>query len=187
MPVEGFEPRPENVPLKQYNRLLAERYGYADEEHQTWRLAWTSEEFETKHGNFIDWGGPGGDVLIRKEENVVRRVPKYPFAKNRWVLEKFVPRPHPDLVLLTKGSYEIACIFEGKDRQPLPVWWEAIEFYIKMATQGPAKCAEDGDDVKYRKEIDLIMDILDGQSGEFGIAEGSGVGQAGGSAKQVIE
>lgn len=96
------------------NCWLALRYGCADDGRAKYRLMWTSELTEYRHGIFLDWN----DFVGYSEVEDTRLCPKYHYAMDRWVLEKldYTAAPLPDLVNQPKLPYETVWIFwKGDD------------------------------------------------------------------------
>jgi hypothetical protein len=61
----------------------------------------------------------------------VRQVPKYPYAKNCFVLEKFAYiGQQPELVNVSGYSYEPIWVFQDAKGQPQELLWEAVEALI---------------------------------------------------------
>ena len=116
-------------PLEEINRRLSDRYGKFEDGQPNWRVVWSDEQLEMRHGTFnkITEGG-----LYLGQETGVREVPKYPYIKNKFVLEKLVPIGIITDGMLDKVSYEPIWTFEDKFGEPLPVKWEAIEFIIHV-------------------------------------------------------
>jgi hypothetical protein len=93
------------------------------------RLVWSDEQFELR--TFIKQLYMGNRCVGEVEST--ENTPKYPWIEGRWVFEMWFG---PDVVLhdelpeSDKGSYEPLYVFEGKDKQPLPLNLTVIEFII---------------------------------------------------------
>jgi hypothetical protein len=96
------------------------------------RLIWSEDSFEVRRGVFNDYNG----LIFLRTEAAVRRVPKYNYIKDRWILEKWVSPEEcftPELPESTQGSYEPCFVFEDAKRNPLPVTRKVVEFLVNWA------------------------------------------------------
>lgn len=111
--------------LERINTNLKERYGML-EDQPTFRVAWTSDQFEDRYGVHEIWYG---GIYLRTEAGVLK-CKKYPYKPDRWVLEKRIANIHPEIVG-AKASYEPVWIFddEGEYMEPTE---KMINFLVYM-------------------------------------------------------
>ena len=94
-----------------------------------YRLVWSDEQFELRKGTFNEFSGN----LFLRQVIGVQRVPKYPYVKSRWILEKFFP---PEVAYTDtlpesySGSYEPLFVFQDREEKPLPITLLALEMLI---------------------------------------------------------
>jgi hypothetical protein len=109
------------------NKYLLETYGKTPEGLPYFKLSWTTNYTEHRYGTFTDWLG---DIPVRTISEV-REVPKYPFAEDRWVLERIrlVNEEARQMGLRTDSpySYEEIYIFQDRQGDFLPLSKEVIE------------------------------------------------------------
>ena len=176
------------------NKKLADLHGKHDDGRPYFRIAWTTDQTETRLGTFRYYTEAG---LFTYEETCVRERKKYPYIKDRWLLEKLTfPKQKlwsPDLIGIWNGSYEPVWCFNKEGNYQIPEWW-AVERLVKAALYGPEAVKKTADDLyeeenkRMKKEIDLNYDILDNETPEMAHAlkEGSGVSYSNLDAKKLI-
>lgn len=93
-----------------------------------YRVSWTTGQTEKRfikdRNVFSDSG------LFLRTESGVFAVAKYPYDKDRWVLEKAVPVPSGYDVVDCNYSYEPLFIFKDKDGNFLPLERQAVVMLI---------------------------------------------------------
>ena len=109
-----------------------------------WRVAWSEDQFEYRHGTYDDY--TKGGIYIRTVTEV-RYVPKYrQWLRNRFVLEKITLIPECNIPELpaNKLSYEPMFPFQDRSGEFLPPKIEACEFVIHsvLAAQGKSSLAK---------------------------------------------
>lgn len=116
-------------------RLLA--YGKTPNREPIWRLVWSDDQRELRTGRFNEFSG----AIFLRTVHDTREVPKYPFIKGRWILEKWIP-PNvaftPELPNSREGSYEPMYVFEDAKHNKLPLRWDVCEICIQHAN-APSK------------------------------------------------
>ena len=144
--------------LDHCNKRLVERYGrHVHDDKPIFRVVFANHELEYRKGLF-------GPIMVFPE---VRQVPKYPYAKDCFVLEKFTfIGQQPELVNITGYSYEPVWVFRDAQNHPLPLLWDAIEFLIhKLLYARPEHRTESMDkavhEAQIEKEANENMEILD--------------------------
>lgn len=123
------------------NSWLALKYGRADDGRAKYRLCWTDDLTEMRHGIFLDWY----DLIGYQEIEDTRRCPKYSYAPERWVLEKLslTTNMPPDLVDAKPFDYECVFIFwegeKGTYIEPNELIIDGIVYYdINRTLRGHA-------------------------------------------------
>lgn len=112
------------------NKFLEDTFGKTIDGFPIFRLLWTTNITERRHSTFKDFHD---DIFIR-EVTETREVLKYPFAQNRWVLERIhliTPKAY-DLGLRTneKYGYEEVYTFQDKNGRRLPLTRDMTEAAI---------------------------------------------------------
>lgn len=124
------------------NKWLAENYGTTVDGRQLFRLIWSTGVSEKRYSEFHDYYG---DIFIRAVREV-RECLKYPFAQDRWVLERIQPisKEARDLGLVDIGDkydYVEVYIFQDRNGNFLPLTRDKVEqalylffkFYLQMS------------------------------------------------------
>jgi hypothetical protein len=95
-----------------------------------WRIVWSDDQFEHRHGTYEDITPAG---LYLRTVTETRLVPKYrQWIHQKYVLERLVvvPEQNADELPTAKVSYEPLWTFEDKDGEFLPPKYEAAKFII---------------------------------------------------------
>lgn len=129
--------------IEEINKYLLEHYGRTPEGLPYFRLLWTTNVTEKRFSEFHDYYG---DIFIRTVREV-REVLKYPFAQDRYVLER-IREISPQAIELglrsdVPYSYEEVYTFQDKEGKALPVDLDKIEtalylyftFFVRMSWQ----------------------------------------------------
>lgn len=116
-------------PIDVVNQRLIDYFGLFEDQPK-WRLVFSDDQFEKRHGTFNDYTPEGFFV---RQVTEIRLVPKYrQWIQHKWVLERLTAVPEQcQEELLTRLSYEPIWVFEDKKGNPLPPIWLAIEFIIQ--------------------------------------------------------
>lgn len=96
-----------------------------------WRVVWSDDQFEKRHGTFDDITPAG---LYLRTVTEVREVPKYrQWIQQKYILERLVAVPEHQVTELAgaKMSYEIIWTFEDAAGRYLPPVYRACEFIIQ--------------------------------------------------------
>lgn len=121
------------------NKYLRDTYGSTFDGQPLFRLIWSTNVTEKRYSEFSDFSG---DIFIRTVREV-REVLKYPFAQDRWILEKIEPITEgARLMGLVDGNwtYEGIYVFQDRNSEFLPLNFLALEaamycyfkFYLQM-------------------------------------------------------
>ena len=160
-------------PLAITNRRLLDKYGTNLSGMARYRVVFTNDQFEKRKSTFRDFHN--GVVLIREVEEV-RTVPKYPYAKDCYILEA-LNRCEGEEVLDHNG-YEPLFIFRDKNDNPLDPVWRVIEMVVHVSLHPEKLSPSDFDDKErkeYEKELEYLEQYLDNQSPEIASALHDGV------------
>lgn len=160
----------------QLNKRLAELYGKDLLNRGNFRISWANNQFEKRIGEYSDWYGP---IFLRSYTGM-REVPKYPFNKDQWILEKLCWIPQPEVPSTASGGYyEILYAFpiETEDK---PLSWNAINFVIHCILYGPKATFRNYKSLEEQMELDETANYLnllneDNEPTEFGFSEGMSV------------
>lgn len=143
------------------NKWLLLSYGMDSNDRANFRLVWGPSQWENRWGTFEDWQGR---IFIRRFIGV-RNLPKYQEHGDKYILEKLVVNYQPDILVGVIFSYEPIWVFDQKDRDGniLHPWLAAIQFFMKIAIDGPKMAATrmvsaTGD--SYDQEAQLFSDEL---------------------------
>jgi len=132
---------PESVePIGIINRRLKDNFGInTGDGRPIWRIVWSEDQFENRHGTYDDYS-PGGIYLRTVTET--RYVKKYDkiFNKDRFILEQLVAIGPIDMGTLPgeQTSYEPMYVFETNNGVFLPPKYEVAEIIIQsvLAVRG---------------------------------------------------
>ena len=147
------------------NDRLEMYYGREIDGRPRYRISWTTAETEKRIGEFNEFYG---SIYLRTFKGI-KEVPKYPYDKDRWVLEKLFYIKNPELVSEKPGSYEPFHILKDSTGAYLPLNWKVIDFIVSYAEQKPVGIKLTDKDFKAdeQKAIDMdtkyFEDILEDQ------------------------
>jgi hypothetical protein len=133
-------------PLLILNRRLKDKYGTISD-HARYRIVWSTTETEKRKGRFNDFYGP---IFLRTVEGI-REVPKYPFYKDRWVLEMYTGISYFTSEVVDHNGYEPLFVFDNNGKYLDPVW-RAVEFILYRANSPVKRSASDIADEDRAKE-----------------------------------
>lgn len=114
------------------NRWLKDNYGTTITGDPLFRVIWSTGLTEKRRGTFRDYI-EGTDIFLR-EVTEVRECLKYPFAQERWIIEKvtIVPAEIYDKELFDKWIYEGVHVIQTNKGQYLPLSMEIVEVAIYL-------------------------------------------------------
>ena len=128
-----------------------------------YRLIWGGDAFEWRKGTFREFYGP----LFLRESSGIKKVPKYPFAMERWILEKYFPESHSE-ELPDYDHYEPIFVFQDKNFNPLAPVLRMVELLVNFdrnCERGKLKNESVKDDTFFKKleesEFNEILDSID--------------------------
>jgi|SRR6186713_267284 len=143
------------------NRWLKEHFGTSLDNRANFRIAWTTGLTEKRFGEYNDFLN-GTDILLRRYKGV-REVPKYPFYKDRWVLEK-LQYIGDNKELMEKTGYEPIWIFQTASGEFLPLVHRAVAFFMHFYTNKgkmpSASDLQDDEEAKFQQEVEYFKQYL---------------------------
>jgi hypothetical protein len=164
-------------PISDINKKLLEEFGTEFGNSPRFRVVFSEDQYEKRLTDHTD----EGFELLRPE---VRLLPKYKqWIREKYILERLVPVVG-DTDLVTKVSYEPAWVFQDKNGNYLPPFFEGCRFVIESMYNaiGRAGCFAKYKDKNISEEeraIELkkVEDKLFGNETEVGdhLAYGTGV------------
>ena len=114
------------------NKWLDESFGRTPEGYPYFRLIWSTGITEHRYSEFHDYYG---DIFVRAVREV-REVLKYPFAQDRWIIERIRPitKEARKLGLQSEGNfcYEEVYIFQDREGNFLPLDRQMVEVAIYL-------------------------------------------------------
>lgn len=144
------------------NRWLALSYGIGEDDRPIYRLVWGPNQYENRWGTFDEYAG---EIFIRRFIGV-KYLPKYQEHGAKYILERQVFNYQPEILVGVRLSYEPIWVFDKKDKDGniLHPWLAAIQFFMKMAIDGPKMAATrmvqaEGD--SYDQESQMFSDELE--------------------------
>ena len=148
---------------KIFNKRLSDIYGLSIDGKPKYRLIWTENTFEKRHGTFSKFYGP----LWLGEHTGIELAKKYSFLLNRFVLERYAPEATRNPEIDSDG-YECFYVFHDKDRNYLPLREDMINFAVQahLTSVGgdiPKKndhILESEDQVAFNNEVKGIEEAL---------------------------
>jgi hypothetical protein len=134
-----------------------------------WRIVWSSDQIEKRR---VDRSEAGIHFLYSK----VIDIKKYPYVKDRWILERLVLVPdfQRDELPVEKLSYEPIWVFYNKDDSRVPPTFDAAKFVIDTvyAALGKSSLAKYVDSEKNTTEEGRQQRIGELQNELFGDESG---------------
>jgi hypothetical protein len=110
--------------FEEINKVLMLTFGYEDGFKARYRLSWTTGQEELRRGFYVKFDEHGNQIAEKED---TRRVLKYPFNQERYVLERLFFFESGELPLaLIQGSYEAIYYFEDGNKKPIPVTKDAV-------------------------------------------------------------
>lgn len=147
------------------NEKLLLYYGRELDGRQRYRVVWSTTQLETRVGEFNEFYG---DIFLRKFVGI-KEVPKYPYDKDRWVIERLFYIKNPEILAEKPGSYEPIYVLKGPTGEFLPLNWKVVDLVVNYAEKKPMGIHltdSDFDEMEAKeKEADAryFEDVLDDQ------------------------
>lgn len=128
-----------------------------------YRVVWSDYQTEMRRGIFkVTFGS-----LFLGEELVTKRVPKYNYIIERWILERWFPPSlsfNPELPDSSQGDYIPLYIFQDKFGNPLPVVEKVVQRIIHCAEHPTHETTEEKVNKLLEeedKEVEAYMNALE--------------------------
>lgn len=103
---------------KEINRVLEKVYGKNLKGEPIFRISFSDTQIEKRFGKFAEFSGP----IFLREFCGLREVPKYPYLKAKYVLERWMPpslaHTH-EIPGTSEGSYEPVYVYQTADGEAL--------------------------------------------------------------------
>lgn len=136
------------------NAHLKDAYGSTLDGLAKFRVINTHNLTEKRLGTFTEQTGAG--IFIR-EVTGIQEVPRYPFIKDRWILEHLVTYSDKSVIAKecdTKWGYECLYVFQDKDGNILPLNKNAADVvvYFFINRHNYKRAASEILDVEAKKE-----------------------------------
>jgi hypothetical protein len=132
----------DTILINHINKHLEDYYGTLVTREPLFKVSWTTNLTENRYSEFTDFNGEDPIRTVRE----VRLCLKYPFAQDRYVLERIQPiSEEAKRMGLVNGnySYEEVYLFQDRLGQFLPLTLDKVEqalylffqFYLKLSQQ----------------------------------------------------
>jgi hypothetical protein len=145
--------------IRDINNWLRETYGLSLTGKAKFRVIWSEDIFENRKGRFNEFYGS----IFLRELTGVQRVKKYNYINNRFIIEGWMDSDmshNGEVPVAISGDYIAIYVFEGNDRNPLPVTKKALAFIIASAQGRIRKDDEVSTQTKEDKEIENQVDTM---------------------------
>jgi|ERR1044071_3948159 hypothetical protein len=126
-----------------------------------YRLVWSENVLENRHGLFRDFTRSG---LFIREVIETRKVKKYNYIKERFILEKWAPgnlTANNELPDSINGDYLPIYVFEDKSGNYLPPTRKVLDFILNYMRGNVDKDTEIDPRVLEEKEMKYVMETFD--------------------------
>lgn len=169
MSESNFHKSPQLVSM---NKSLKNLFGSTLAGKQIFRLIWSTGQTEKRIGEFSEFYG---SIFLRTVKGL-KKVPKYPYVKDRWILERLFPPEvvyTPEIPESVRGLYEPVYVFETARGEFLPLNFEVAKTIIgmllapKLSSQARTSQLKEEGEKKDKKELDYFRDYLH-QEGHLG-------------------
>jgi len=136
--------------IKVINSKLKSKFGFC-EGHIKFRIVWSDAELEHRKIDFVN-----GIHLLFPE---IRIVPKYPYSKERFILERWTPFEHDtDIATAENGSYEPVWVWQTAKGEAIRPIYNAVYLVCNVAEHGNPGGRRAGD-AKSEDEAALVREI----------------------------
>lgn len=118
---------------KKIQKLIETTYGKTATGQAYYRLVWSEDLWEIRRGDFSGYTAAG--LYLGTRYNVVDKVKKYEYLKDRWILEFYAPQLQALVAASNKeivqsDGYEPLYVFQKHGQYQKPEWW-AIQYLVK--------------------------------------------------------
>lgn len=151
------------------NKHLKDAYGSTLDNLCKFRVVNTHNLTEKRWGKFTEH--TEGGIFLREVEGI-QEVPKYPFIRDRWILEHLVTYSHSSIIAKecdVRFGYECLYVFQDKDGNQLPLNKNAADVVIyfflnrhnhKRAASEILDAEQKKEDAKKERLKDMIGEML---------------------------
>lgn len=152
--------------IDEFNQRLADNYGIdAGLSKPTYRIAWTTFQFEPRYGTYVDYSENGTYLCTVTETRVTF---KYPLFEDMWVLEKLQGNDGNSEIDV-KWSYEPLHIFGAGNSDPNPIWDKVVMLvsankFVDRRKQLSNSDLQAIEDARFLKEKALCKTIIQDNS-----------------------
>jgi hypothetical protein len=158
-------------------------FGRNEKGEPLFKLVWSDNETELRYGTFSDFH----DSIFLREVTETRRVQKYNYISERWVLEKWLPLVNREVPESAEnGMYEPFWVFQDRAGNYLQPTMKAVQFLIEFCDKvgrvpSSTRAAElkQEDEEAFEKEISRFQDELDCSPMLNALSLNDGVGYSG--------
>lgn len=147
------------------NDKLELYYGRELDGRPRYRVVWSTNLTERRVGEFNEFYG---SIYLRTTIGV-KEVPKYPYDRDRWILEKLFYVKNKEILAEKPGSYEPVYVFKGPSGEFLPLAWKVVDMIVGFAEARPVgiKLTDKDWSAQEQQEIDketeYFEDVLSDQ------------------------
>lgn len=159
--------------IEQLNSRIGAEYTSIDG-RAMFRLVWSEEIFENRHGVFREFTPSG---LFIREVTEVKRVRKYGYIHNRWIFEAWAPgnlTANPETPDAINGDYVPVYVFEDKNGQYLPPNEKVVRFIIASMHGKVRRDIIPSQEYLEERQIQRDVDAMDDHPAWFQTAPGPG-------------
>jgi hypothetical protein len=153
-----------NDDIRFINKTILDRYGFDYMRRPIFRVAWTTNQLETRLGEHEVFYGT---IYLRTDFGVYT-LPKYQFAQDRWVLERLFPNNPEVTGIQSDHTYEALYVFENKDGSPQDVNLRAVNYICWHAMNPGRRMIASDFKERERKELEAEInhtyELLDDKS-----------------------
>lgn len=153
----------DNATVDLINRVI-KNHGSNQYGDPMFRVVFSDDQVESRKGTFNDYSG---NIFVRTTHEV-REVKKYPWIKEKWILERWAPGElayHKDLVTIKDGVYICVYVFQDINYNYLPPLLKVSEIIISNLLHPRGKAQAIAEDEKIeekteKQEVDKIEEEL---------------------------
>ncbi len=137
------------------NKEIRYLFGHSYVGHSHFQVVWSNDQFENRYGEFEIFSGP---IFLRTEIGV-RRVKKYNYLEDRWILERLFDNVPNITGIMANFTYEPLFVFQDNKGNYLEPVFRAVFLLVQQALYGPPKERITESSMKDREKKELDDDI----------------------------
>jgi hypothetical protein len=115
------------------NDRLRLYYGTELDGRERYRVIWSTGKTEKRVGEFNEFYG---NIFLRTVTGI-KECLRYPYDQDRWIIEKLLYVPNPELISEKPGSYEPVHILKDAQGNYLPLNWKVVQTIVDFAEDRP--------------------------------------------------